>query len=160
MSWLRHRSREVVEQTVPVFDTDARRMGGPQRRGEPDPEQIRADKLKRRVLILGFNVIFIGGLLAALLGQGGYFDLMRLRTKRDVADRDLVQQQQRVEALEHRIDRLLHDPMARERIAREQLGMARPGEIQFLLPRDRPGLLDEDEQGESEAPRTVPDSAD
>lgn len=160
MKWLRHRSHQWVEQTVPVFDTDARRTDAPQRRGEPDPDHVRSEKLRRRVQILAFNVVFVGGLLAALLGQGGYFDLIRLQRKEDVARRDFSQQQQRVEALRDRIQSLEQDPMARERIAREQLGLALPGEIQFLLPREPQGVPGEAGERDGDAPAVVPDTAD
>ncbi|HXV77636.1 MAG TPA: septum formation initiator family protein [Candidatus Polarisedimenticolaceae bacterium] len=136
MRWPRYRFRRPVEPTVPVFDTDARRSDAPRPPGRPDPESLRAEKLKRRVRILAFHVVFVSGLLAALVGQGGYLELVRKRAERDAAERRLVEQQRRVDALAERIRRLEHDPMARERIAREQLGLARPGEVQFLLPRE------------------------
>jgi len=86
--------------------------------------------------VLAFNVVFIGGILAALIGRGGYFDLVRHRGQRQEARLQAAEQQARNEALRRAIDALERDPAAKERIAREQLGMADPGEIQFLLPRD------------------------
>jgi len=139
MSWLRKRSREVVEQTIPVAHTDARRFDGPTRRGDPDPDRLRSERLRRRVRILAFNVVFIAGILAAFVGRGGYFDLVRHRSQRQAALQQVTEQQTRNDALQRTIELLKQDPAAKERIAREELGMANPGEIQFLLPRDGVG---------------------
>jgi cell division protein FtsB len=136
MSWLRKRTREVVEPTVPVAHTDARRFDGPTRRGDPDPDRRRSETLRRRVRILAFNVVFFAGILAALLGRGGYFDLVRHRGQRQQVQQQVAEQQARNDALQRMIDLLEQDPAAKERIAREELGMANPGEIQFLLPRE------------------------
>jgi cell division protein FtsB len=136
MKWYRQGSRDVVEPTIPVAHTDARRFDGPTRRGDPDPERRRSERLRRRMRVLAFNVVFIGGILAALIGRGGYFDLVRHRGQREEARRQVAEQQARNEALLRAIDSLERDPAAKERIAREQLGMADPGEIQFLLPRE------------------------
>ena len=136
MSWLRKRSREVVEPTIPVAHTDARRFDGPTRRGDPDPDRRRSEVLRRRVRILAFNVVFVAGILAAFVGRGGYFDLSRHRDQRQEARQQLAEQQARNDDLQRTIELLEHDPAAKERIAREELGMASPGEVQFLLPRE------------------------
>jgi len=136
MSWLRKRTREVVEPTIPVAHTDARRFDGPTRRGDPDPDRRRSERLRRRVRILAFNVVFFAGILAALLGRGGYFDLVRHRGQRHQVEQQVAEQQARNDMLQRTIDLLEQDPAAKERIAREELGMANPGEIQFLLPRE------------------------
>ena len=136
MSWLRKRSREVVEPTIPVAHTDARRFDGPTRRGDPDPDRRRSEVLRRRVRILAFNVVFVAGILAAFVGRGGYFDLARHRDQRQDARQQLAEQQARNDDLQRTIELLKHDPAAKERIAREELGMAKRGEVQFLLPRE------------------------
>ena len=86
--------------------------------------------------ILAFNVVFVAGILAAFVGRGGYFDLARHRDQRQEARQQLAEQQARNDALQRTIELLEHDPAAKERIAREELGMASPGEVQFLLPRE------------------------
>ena len=47
-------------------------------------------------------------------------------------------QQARVDAQKHSVEALRAEPDARERIAREQLGYARPGEVTFVLPEEAP----------------------
>jgi len=155
----RSRSRRVVEQSVPVFSTDARRADRPTRRGEPDPESERSAKLRRRVRVLAFNVVFIAGVVAALVGEGGFLDLGRKRAAREEARQEVAAQQAKNDRLRWEIEHLEKDPIARERIAREELGMARPGEIQFLLPRESYGLGSPAEPESEEAPR-VPETAD
>jgi cell division protein FtsB len=135
MKWLRKRTREVVEPTIPVAQTDARRFDGPTRRDEGDPDRRRSERLRRRVRILAFNVVFLGGILTAMLGRGGYFDLVRHRGQRHEVQQLVAEQRARNDGLQRTIDLLEQDPAAKERIAREELGMANPGEIQFLLPR-------------------------
>jgi len=139
MRWFGYRTRVVIEPSVPIFDTDARRHGGPRPRGEVDPESEAAQRMRRRVRIVAWNVIFCAGALAAVVGRGGYLDLMRYRAERDDALARLAEQRQSVAAEREAIERLRVDPLAKERIAREQLGLAPPGEIQFLLPREDAG---------------------
>jgi len=158
MRWLRNRSREVVEPTIPVAHTDARRFDGPTRRGDPDPDRRRAERLRRRVRILAFNVVFVAGILAAFVGRGGYFDLVRHRGQRQQAQQQVAEQQARNDALQRTIELLEQDPAAKERIAREELGMANPGEIQFLLPRNGGGTLEPGAAGDvAEPPLDPPD---
>jgi len=155
MGWLRSRVRGVVEPVAPVAPTDARPLDGP-RRSDPDPESARSERRRRRVRLLVFNVVLFGGLLAAVVGRGGLLDLIRHREQREEARRKVVDQRARVEALRQAIVELERDPLARERIAREELGLAQPGEIQFLLPRSRTEAwteeLPEPPRGDAPAP--------
>ena len=148
MKWLRKRTREVVEPTIPIAHTDARRFDGPTRRDDADPDSRRSERLRRRVRILAFNVVFFAGVLAAMLGRGGYIDLVRHRGQRSQVQQQVAEQRALNDGLQRTIDLLEQDPAAKERIAREELGMANPGEIQFLLPRDdektSPSAISED----------------
>ena len=112
----------------------ARPVDDPRARREPDPEAELRVRLRRRAARLLFYAVFIAGAIAALVGERGLFDLVRLRGERARAHEALEQQRAAVEAQRLAVERLKTDPMARERIAREQLGLARPGEIVFLLP--------------------------
>jgi cell division protein FtsB len=88
---------------------------------------------------LKFFVVVVGlGLLAlvvhTLFGQGGYMDLQKRQAEVD-------QLKEKVESLENEnrrltgeIKELKTDPEAIERVAREQLKMARPGETVITLP--------------------------
>ncbi len=90
--------------------------------------------------------VFAAGSVAALFGEDGLLDMLRLRGELRSAESELERQRQRVEALTRTIGELEGDALARERIAREQLGYLKPGEVVFVLP--------DDEAAEGEAPAT------
>jgi len=131
----------VIEPGVPIFDTDARRHDSPRTKDDADPLTEPASPAHRRLRIVIWNAIFIGGAVAALFGQGGYLDLRRHQAEREEALARLEEQRAAVEAEREAIARLRVDPLAKERIAREELGLAPPGEIQFLLPREGESAL-------------------
>ena len=78
----------------------------------------------------------VAGAVAALFGDGGLTDLLRLQRDLRGARAELSDQQLKVERLRREILSLERDPAARERIAREELGLALPGEYLFLLPEE------------------------
>ena len=105
------------------------------RRGKQDIERRR--RVRRQLLRLSCGVLFLSGSLYALLGENGVADRMRLtRDHRDLAA-DVAARRERIRDLENAKTGLRVDPMHRERIAREQLGYLRPGEVVFLLPDPR-----------------------
>jgi len=70
----------------------------------------------------------------ALLSRYGLLTRWRVEQQyRELRQRyeHLVQQ---ADSLQHRIDQLLHDQREVERLAREQYGMARPGETVYVIP--------------------------
>jgi len=117
-------------------------------------EALRRRRFHRKITVLALCGVFAAGTATALFGKGGYLELQRLR--RECATVRLEVEQQRVEVLElqDQVQRLEHDPMARERIAREQLGFSRPGEITFILPSDGTGegLIPQPEEGTQAEP--------
>lgn len=89
-------------------------------------------------------LVAAGALLLLLLclhqvfGQNGYFTL-RARRKEvrelELEVRRLAEENQR---LERDIERLRNDPSAIERVAREEMKLARPGEVIYTLPAPPP----------------------
>jgi cell division protein FtsB len=136
MRWLRRRRRPVQATVLTDYPTDARPSGSMPARAEPDPRAERRSKLRRGVLVASLYVVFSGGVVAALFGNGGLLDLVRLHGEMRSLQVQLVEQQARVEELRHKVGALESDPMAKERIAREELGMLKPGEKVFLLPKE------------------------
>lgn len=63
-----------------------------------------------------------------------YRDLEVGREREAELREDIRASEARVEALEERVERLREDPATVEQLAREELIMARPGEIVILLP--------------------------
>ena len=138
MDWLRWRRKAEQAATRYEYETDARRerpSAGPE---GPGP---RGFNLRRTGRVLALVAVFLAGSVAALLGEGGLKDMRGLQ--REVAARRAAVEEarQRVREVEREVGRLRSDPLARERIAREELGLVMPGEIDFLLPKeeeDRP----------------------
>jgi cell division protein FtsB len=85
-------------------------------------------RLGGRALVLGLIVILIGVASAGVVRQ-------YLAQRAEIAR--LEQEIRSIEAdrarLEEEVDRL-HDPAYLERLARECLGMVKPGEIRFVVP--------------------------
>jgi cell division protein FtsB len=87
-------------------------------------------RLGGRALVLGIIVILIGvasvGVIRQYLGQQAEIDRLEQEVRSIEADRA---------RMEEEITRL-HDPQHLERLARECLGMVKPGEIRFVVPDD------------------------
>jgi len=140
MKWLRHGSGAWRGPTVAAPPerpgSDARPVEGHPKQLERDPEAERRARRRRRTASLVVGTIIVAGSLAAVFGEGGSLDLLRLRRERGEASAEAAAVRSRVVELREQVRALEEDPMARERIAREQLGFARPGEITFVLPDD------------------------
>ena len=76
--WLRWRRGEAGEGSDREW-SDARPIADPVRRQMNDPELGRRIKLRRRALVLGLCGICLAGTVVAVVGEGGYVDLWRLR---------------------------------------------------------------------------------
>jgi cell division protein FtsB len=132
--WRRRRRVQATELTD--YQTDARPATGIPSRPDPDPRAEKRSKLRRRVLVGSLYVVFSAGVVAALFGNGGLLDLVRLHGEMRDLQHQLVEERGRVERLRLEVERLDRDPVAKERIAREELGMAKPGEKIYLLPKE------------------------
>ncbi len=135
MSWLRLRGRQARNHAEREF-TDARLVSEHARRLAVGPAAKRRLKLRRRALVLGLVGVGVAGSVAAFVGQGGYLDMLRLRGEIEGLRAEIGRRREVVERLQQQVRGLEQDSAARERIAREQLGLVRPGEIDFLLPRE------------------------
>jgi len=81
-------------------------------------------------------------LFVALLGIAawkGSRDLTAARERERLLETRIEETQGRIDELRGRIDRLRSDPGTLERLAREDLGMVRPGDVILELPPDLPG---------------------
>jgi len=137
MDWPRFRWGRLREVAEYEPATDARPAEEePARGGCVDPERQRRARLRRGVLVLCLATLFLAGSLVALVGRGGYVDLHRKREEARLLREEVVTLRINVDVLEHVVGRLEAEPLERERIAREQLGLILPGEIDFLLPRE------------------------
>lgn len=83
--------------------------------------------------VLGVAVLLFAGLLG-IAGFKGSRDLQAARERELLLERRIAATQGRIEELRGRIDRLRSDPVTLERLAREDLGMVRPGDLVIELP--------------------------
>ena len=144
---------------VPVRATDARPATEPSRRRADDVAAAQSRRLHRRVVMSVLCAVFLAGSVTALFGKGGYLELRRLRREQIELQKEVDRQRERLFILRNEVEALGTDPMARERIAREQLGLARPGEITYILtePHDsESGSGDAGRGGSSGAARAGP----
>jgi cell division protein FtsB len=85
----------------------------------------------------GWLVAGVLGLLlvVAVFSDTGILHLRRLRAEVETLHRDVQALEAENERLSRAIAELRHDPAALERIAREELGLVRPGERVLRFPR-------------------------
>lgn len=86
-------------------------------------------------LTLLITVTAVFGSLWVLLGNGGLMSVMRMRARAAQMEYEISTQERANDELRAVIEPLRDaDPQAIERIARERLQMARPGDTIYLLP--------------------------
>jgi len=88
-------------------------------------------------LVLGATVLLVLALLA-LAALKSWRDLDAARARERSLKARISETQAESERLRVRIDRLRHDPGMLERLAREDLGMVRPGDVIIELPQPSP----------------------
>ena len=97
------------------------------------PGETRSPESSLRALLFGACAVVFVILLPA--GYDGSRDLARLKAREAQLEARLRKTEASVSALRDRITRLRSDPYMLERVAREELGLSRPGEIVVILPR-------------------------
>jgi cell division protein FtsB len=100
-----------------------------ERAGDPSPEATRRRRRRRNAFVAGLVAVFVAGVFTAIFAERGWLDVRAERAELARVEGEFVAQQQRVANLRAEVERLKRDPRAIERIAREKLGYARPGEI-------------------------------
>jgi cell division protein FtsB len=84
-------------------------------------------------------VLFLVVLLGTV-GARSWKDLERARGRQAELTEKIEETEVRIEALDRRIRRLRNDPLLVERLAREDLGLAREGDVIFVLPEEEAGV--------------------
>jgi len=100
----------------------------------------RRPKLGRQLVIF---VVLVGAVLvalAAITGDRGYLDLRRQKAQLSKLRAEVAELNDENGTLLHEVRGLRSDPFVIERIAREKLGYARPGEITFTFPPEDPAV--------------------
>ena len=94
----------------------------------------RFDSRYQRGAILALALICIALVVHEIFGEHGYMALRRQRKDFDALQQQIQQLQKENQQLEEQVKALKTDPQAIEKMARERMGMARPGELIFTLP--------------------------
>ena len=97
---------------------------------EQDQEMSR-ERRRLRWILLG--MAFLSLSLAAIFGRHGVLDVARYRAERDRMKAEITQMEVSQRALEAEVAAIRKDPAALERIAREDLTLARKGEVVIIL---------------------------
>jgi cell division protein FtsL len=100
-----------------------------------DPRPIE-DGPRRKVWVVAGLILFVALAVGALIGDRGFFYLFEQQRRADVLRREVDELKTENARLGSEIASLRSDPRAIERIAREELGLARPGETVFILRED------------------------
>ncbi len=103
--------------------------------------------------VLGATVLLVFALLAIAALKSSR-DLEAAHARERLLENRIAHTRAQSERLRVRIDRLRHDPGMLERLAREDLGMVRPGDVILELPGDAP--LPAPAPAPAPAPSTAP----
>ena len=98
------------------------------------PIEPPARPLGRRIVVLVVAAAALAVLIGSAMGERGYIEVAR----RDAAGADMKRQVEQLQAdnaaMLADITALKRDPHVIEKLAREKLGYARPGEVIYLFP--------------------------
>jgi cell division protein FtsB len=117
-----------------------KRTPAPLRRRQPVASP--ASPLRRKVI--HFLLIFVTVVLVvdALVGEKGFMETMRARRQAREQEAQVARLRQENAQLRDEARRLREDPKAIESVAREELGLIRPGELLFILKDTKPAQKD------------------
>jgi len=87
-----------------------------------------------RGAILALLLVWVALIVHEIYGEHGYLALRREKIEYDSLQQEVRRLQEENQQLEKRIEALKSDPKAIERVARDQMHMARPGERIYTLP--------------------------
>ncbi len=85
--------------------------------------------------MFGLAVVLLLGLLATAAVKS-YRELATVHGREAELEERIEQTKRNIRDLEHRIALLGEDPLTLERLAREELGMVRPGDVVIVLPEE------------------------
>jgi cell division protein FtsB len=91
------------------------------------------DGLRRKAWAVASLLALVALVVGSLFGDRGILQLLMQRKRAELLQHELQDLRAENRRLATEIESLRSDPRAIERIAREQLGLARPGETVFIL---------------------------
>ena len=99
-------------------------------RNDPNRNQV---GLRRKASLLFSIIVFIALVVGALFGDGGILHLWKEQVRTAELVRELEALRVENGRLAEEISGLRSDPLAIERVAREELGLVGPDEVVFLV---------------------------
>jgi cell division protein FtsB len=91
----------------------------------------------RRAALLALVLIAIALTVHEVFGDRGFLAVRRRRQELQMLQEQVQKLQQENQKLEEQIKALKSDPKAIEMLAREQMKLAKPGELIYVLPENR-----------------------
>jgi cell division protein FtsB len=110
-------------------------------------------KTLRRNAILVLALLSIVLIVHEIFGQNGYLVMRRQAREVQARKAQIQKLTQANQQLEHQVKALKTDPEAIEKLAREQMHMARPGEIIYTLPQKKAPSQDPASAARSSPPK-------
>lgn len=95
---------------------------------------------RRRIVQLLLSFVTIVLLLNALVGERGLMEALRVRQQHDALVASIDRLRAENARLQEEARRLDTDPAAIEALARQELGLIRPGEVLFIIRDARPSV--------------------
>jgi cell division protein FtsB len=115
------------------------------------PMRVKFSLPGRRVLLAVLGLGLLALVVHTVFGEKGYVSLRRQQQELERLQGEIQHLEEENRHLIEEIQTLKTDPRAVERVAREELKMARPGEKVIILPSDR-GSSTDTESAEEEGP--------
>jgi cell division protein FtsB len=94
--------------------------------------------LRRKAATLASIIVVVALVVGSLFGDRGFLQLMRQQQRAEALAREIEDLRLENGRLAAEIAALRSDPRAIERLAREELGLSRPGETVFLIREEPP----------------------
>lgn len=116
---------------------------------------LQSTSTQRRAVYI-FSSLLVALLLFTAFGERGVFHLWRLWGEKKHLDEKNFLLQKENDALRERVSRIRHDDLYLEKIAREELGLVRPGEMvyRFAAPDSKRNKNSAVSETASELPRS------
>jgi cell division protein FtsB len=89
--------------------------------------------LRKKAAVLASIIVVVGLVVGSLFGDHGLLQLVTQRERTDALAREIEQLKSENARLAAEVAALRRDPAAIERLAREELGLARAGEAIFVI---------------------------
>ena len=133
-SKLLYKGRTPFMATAPI--TPAAPDTARRKREQPEPSPFPARRKTVQLLLLFVTLVLI---IDALVGEKGLLETMRASRQHQELTASIERLRLENNRLREQVGRLRDDPATIESVAREELGLIRPGELLFIVKDAKPG---------------------